>query len=128
MRRSDAVLRLLALASAVVLVVVVRGERQVTVAFSVPVSPRIAPALVVAGPLPADVSVTVSGPWSRLRALAGADLGPAVLDLTRAGPGAAPWSIRPEALHVPRGVHVESIYPAQGTVELAPPAPRVEPP
>ncbi len=122
MRSSDVLLRLLALAIAVVLVVVVRGERQVTVTFAVPIAARLGPALAVTGALPDDVSVTVSGPWSRLRTIAGADLGPALVDLTRAGPGPAPWSIRPEALHLPHGVRVESIYPAQGTVDLAAPS------
>jgi hypothetical protein len=131
MRSSDAVLRLVALAIAVGLFVVVHGERRVTLTFTVPLAPRLPPALAAAEPLPADVSVTVSGPWSRLRAVEGEDLGPAVVDLTRAGPGAVPWVVRPEALHLPRGVRVDSIYPAQGTIELArrdgaPPNPRPE--
>jgi hypothetical protein len=117
MRSSDPVLRLVALAIAVGLFVVVHGERRVTVTFAVPLAPRLAAGF-AADSLPADVSVTVSGPWSRLRAIDGEDLGPAVIDLTRAGPGSVPWVVRPEALHVPRGVRVESIYPAQGTVEL----------
>lgn len=122
MRSSDPVLRVVALAIAVGLFVVVRGERRVTVSFAVPVAPRLPPALAVAQqPLPADVSVTVSGPWSRIRAIEIADLGPAVIDLTRAGPGVVPWAVRPEALRVPRGVRVESIYPAQGTIVLAHP-------
>ncbi len=119
MRSSDLLLRLFALAAAVGLFLVVRGERQVTLTFAVPVAPRLPPATSAAGPLPADVSVTVSGPWSRLRAVDGDDLGPAVVDLTRAGAGTVAWVVRPEALHVPHGVRVESIYPAQGTVELA---------
>jgi hypothetical protein len=128
MRSSDPVLRLVALAIAIGLFVVVRGERRVTLTFTVPLAPKLPPALAVAEALPADVSVTVSGPWSRLRAIEGDDLGPAVIDLTRAGPGAVPWVVRPEALHVPRGIRVESIYPAQGTIDLthpdgAPPGP-----
>jgi hypothetical protein len=122
-RSSDGWLRLLATAIAVGLFVVVRGERQVTLLFTVPVAPRLPPALAAAGPLPADVSVTVSGSWSRLRAVDPDALGPAVVDLTRAGPGTVPWVVRPEALHVPRGVRVESIYPAQGTIELSRPDP-----
>jgi hypothetical protein len=118
MRRSDPVLRLVALAIAIGLFVVVHGERRVTLTFTVPLAPRLGAGLAAADPLPADVSVTVSGPWSRLRAVDGEDLGPAVIDLTRAGPGSVPWVVRPEALHLPRGVRVESIYPAQGTVEL----------
>lgn len=118
MRSSDPLLRLVALAVAIGLVVVVHGERRVTVTFTVAVAPKLAAGLAPAEPLPADVIVTVTGPWSRLRAIDGEDLGPAVIDLTRAGPGAVPWVVRPEALHVPRGVRVESIYPAQGSVEL----------
>jgi hypothetical protein len=120
-RSSDLLLRFVAVAIAVGLFLVVRGERQVTVTFSVPIAPRLPPATSAAGPLPADVSVTVSGPWSRLRVIDGDDLGPAVVDLTRAGAGTVPWVVRPEALHVPHGVRVESIYPAQGTVELGRP-------
>jgi hypothetical protein len=118
MRSSDPALRLVALAIAIGLFVVVHGERRVTLTFNVPVVPRLPPALAAAERLPADVSVTVSGPWSRLRAIEGEDMGPAVIDLSRAGPGAVPWVVRPEALRVPRGIRVDSIYPAQGTVEL----------
>ncbi len=120
MRSSDAGLRVLALVVAVALLVVVRGERVVTLGYTVPLLPRLPPGLAVAGPLPADVIVSISGPWARLRVIDPADLGPVVADLSRAGPGAAPWSVRPEALHVPRGVRVDSIYPSQGTVELRP--------
>ncbi len=118
MRGSDPVLRLVALAIALGLFVIVRGERQVTVAFTVPLATKLPPAMELAGPLPSDVTVSVSGPWSRLRPVDGDELGPAVVDLTRAGPGLVPWVVRPEALHLPHGVRVESIYPAQGTVEL----------
>jgi YbbR domain-containing protein len=121
MRSSDAALRVVALAIAIALFVVVRGERRVTVSFAVPVAPRLPPALAVTSPLPAEVSVTLSGPWSRLRGLEGADLGPAVIDLSRAGPGTVAWVVRPEGLYAPRGVRVESIYPAQGTIVLAHP-------
>ncbi len=121
MRGSDAWLRLVSVVVAVGLLLVVRGERQVTLALTVPVSPRLPPALAPAGALPAEVTVTVSGAWARLRTLDGAGLGPAVLDLTRAGPGSAQWTVRPEALHVPRGVRVDSVYPVQGAVELVRP-------
>lgn len=124
MRSSDLGLRGLALAIALALMVVVRSGRVVTVSFSVPLTPRLPPALVAARPLPADVSVSLTGPWSRLRAIDPTDLGPLVADLSRATAGSAPWSVRPEALHLPRGVRVDSIYPSQGTVELrSPPAP-----
>ncbi len=118
MRSSDPVLRLVAIVIAVGLFVIVRGQRQVTVTFTVPVAPTLPAALEIAGPLPAEVSVSVSGPWSRLRSVEGDDLGPAMVDLTRAGPGVVPWVVRSEPLHLPNGVRVESIYPAQGTIEL----------
>ena len=57
MRSSDLLLRLVSVAVAVGLFLVVRGERQVTLTFSVPVAPRLPPAVSAAGPLPADVSV-----------------------------------------------------------------------
>ncbi len=118
MRSSDPLLRLVAIVIAVGLFVIVRGQRQVTVTFTVPVAPKLPAAVEIAGPLPAEVSVSLSGPWSRLRSVGADDLGPAVVDLTRAGAGVVPWVVRPEALHLPNGVRVESIYPAPGTIEL----------
>ncbi len=118
MRRSDVLLKLLAAAISVALLLVVRGERRVSTTFPVPVEARLPPGLAPAAALPPDVSVTVTGPWARMRDLDGAGLGPIVLDLSRARAGAATWLVRPEVLHVPRGVRVDAVYPAQGTVEL----------
>ncbi|HTP53151.1 MAG TPA: hypothetical protein VMK42_20855 [Anaeromyxobacteraceae bacterium] len=122
MRPSRLPLQLLALGIAVSLFVLVRGERRIALTYSVPCEVRLPPGLAAAS-LPADVSVSVSGPWSRLRSLDPASLGPIRLDLTRAHAGTASWSVRPEVLHLPRGVRVDSIFPAQGTVDLraAPP-------
>ena len=67
--------------------------------------------------LPAEVTVTVSGPWARLRVLDSTRVGPIRIDVTRAGAGQAAWRVRAEALHLPHGLRVESITPSQGTVD-----------
>lgn len=126
MRRSDLLLKLLSVAIAVALLLVVRGERRVTATYAVPVEARLPRGLEAAAAMPPDVSVTVTGPWARMRDLDGASLGPIVLDLSRARRGLAAWLVHPDALHVPRGVRVEGVFPAQGTVDLVP-ASAVEP-
>jgi hypothetical protein len=117
-RQSDLGLRLLSMAMAVALLVVVHGERRVSYTFSVPLEARLPAGLEPAAPLPGNLRVSVSGPWARLRSLDGPDLGPVMLDLSRTGPGVASWFVRPESLRLPPGVRVESLYPSQGTVEL----------
>ncbi len=118
MRRSDAGLRLLSVAMAAALLFVVHGERRVSYAFSVPLEARLPSGLETSTPLPPSLHVSVSGPWSRLRSLDGTGLGPVTIDLSRTGPGMATWFVRPESLHLPQGVRVESLYPSQGTVQL----------
>jgi hypothetical protein len=68
--------------------------------------------------VPSELRVSLSGPWAQLRALDAAELGPVTMGLSRASPGVATWYARPESLHLPAGVRVESVYPSQGTVEL----------
>ena len=118
MRRSDLPLALLALAVAVALLLVVRGEKRVTLAYTVAVQAAVPAGLHPEGPLPAEATVSVSGPWSRLRTLDPGAVGPLRLDLSRATPGVATWYVKPEALRLPRGVRVEAVHPAQGTVDL----------
>lgn len=118
MPRSDLALRLLALAMAIALLVLVHGERRVTYALILPVEARLPPGVEPASPLPGSVRASLSGAWARLRQLDPAEVGPVLLDLSRAGPGLATWVARPETLRVPAGVRVESLHPAQGAVEL----------
>lgn len=118
MRRSNVLLRVLSVGIAIALFLVVRGERRVTETYTVPLEAVLPARLRPVTELPTEVTVSVSGSWARLRTLDPDALGPIRLDLSRAGSGGATWYVRPEALHVPRGVHVDSIYPAQGTVEL----------
>ncbi len=118
MRRSELALALLAVAIAVGLLLVVRGEKRVTTSYTVAVRARLPAELRPAGPLPTEVTVSVSGPWARLRTLDPAALGPLRLDLSRATPGVATWYVKPETLHLPRGVRVDALHPAQGSVEL----------
>lgn len=118
MRRSDLALALLSLAIALALFVVVRGERRVTAAFTVPVEAVLAPRVPPLDALPTEVTVAVSGPWSRLRVLDAARVGPVRIDVARAGAGQAAWRARAEALHLPHGLRIESITPSQGTVDL----------
>ena len=118
MQRSDLGLRLLSIAMAAALLIVVHGERRVSYTFSVPLEARLPAGLEPSVPLPGSLRVSVSGPWARLRSLEGSDLGPVTIDLSRTGLGVASWFVRPESLHLPSGVRVESLYPSQGTVEL----------
>ncbi len=118
MRRSDLGLRVLSFAMAVALLFVVHGERRVSYTFTVPLEARLPAGLEPSSPLPASLHVSASGPWARLRSLEGSDLGPVTIDLSRTGPGVASWFVRPESLHLPSGVRVESLYPSQGTVDL----------
>lgn len=118
MQPSDLGLRLLSIAMAAALLIVVHGERRVSYTFSVPLEARLPAGLEPSLPLPGSLRVSVSGPWARLRSLEGRDLGPVTIDLSRTGPGVASWFVRPESLHLPSGVRVESLYPSQGTVEL----------
>ncbi len=118
MRRSDLPLALLAVAVAVALLLVVRGEKRVTLAYQVPIAASLPKGLSPDEPLPVEATVSVSGPWSRLRTLDPGAVGPLRLELSRATPGVATWYVRPEALRLPRGVRVEAVHPAQGTVDL----------
>ncbi len=118
MPRSDLPLKLLSLGLALALLVVVRGERRALLTFSVPLEARLPSGLEPAAPLPAQLRVSVSGPWASLRALDEGELGPVTIDLSRTGPGVASWFVRPESLRVPSGVRVESVYPSQGAVVL----------
>jgi hypothetical protein len=108
----------MALAAALALLLVVRGEKRVTLAYTVGVQAALPPGLHPDGPLPAEATVSVSGPWSRLRTLDPGAVGPLRLELSRATPGVTTWYLKPEALRLPRGVRVEAVHPAQGTVDL----------
>ena len=118
MQRSDLALRLLALAIAVGLFVLVSGDRRVTATYAVAVVSDLPPHTAAEPPPPAQVTVALSGPWARLRGVDAAALGPVVVDLTHEAPGTHTWYVRPEALRLPRGVRVDAIHPAQGSVEL----------
>lgn len=118
MRRSDLALGLLAVAIAVALYVVVRGERRVTAAYTVPIDAVLAPRVPHVEGLPTEVTVAVSGQWARLRVLDPASLGPVRVDVSRAGAGQLAWRARAEAVRLPLGLRLESITPAQGTIDL----------
>jgi hypothetical protein len=117
-RRSDLRLKLLSFGLAAALLVVVRGERRSALILSVPLEARLPAGLEPAAPLPSQLRVAIAGPWARLRALDEGDLGRVTIDLSQTGPGVASWYVRPESLHLPSGVQVESVYPSQGTVVL----------
>jgi hypothetical protein len=117
-KRSDLGLKLLSLAMAAALLVVVRGERRASWTVTVPLEARLPEGLEPATPLPESLRVSLSGPWARLRSLEGGDVGPITIDLSRTGAGVASWFVRPESLRLPSGVRVESLYPSQGTVSL----------
>ncbi len=118
MRQSDLGLRLLAVLMAAALLFLVHGERRVSYSFSVPLEARLPAGFDTAAPLPPTLHVSVSGPWARLRSLDARDVGPVTIDLSRTGTGRASWYVRPESLHLPQGVRVESLYPSQGVVDI----------
>ncbi|BDG06348.1 hypothetical protein [Anaeromyxobacter oryzae] len=118
MRRSDLALRALALAIALGLFLLVSGDRRVTANYTVPLVTELPPGATVDAAPPAEVSVALSGPWARLRGVDPAALGPIHVDLTQETSGLHTWYVRPEALRLPRGVRVETIHPAQGSIEL----------
>jgi len=128
MGRTKLTLALLALGVSLALFVLVRGERHVALSYVVPCEVAVPPGLALTAPLPPDVTVTFSGPWRRLRSLSPADVGPIRIDFSRVRAGSASWSVRPESLHLPRDVHVDSVFPAQGTADLRPAAPAPSPP
>lgn len=116
--RSNLGLRFLSLLIALVLFLVVRGERHVSQRYEVPLRVRLPVGVAPSGSMPNHLRVSLTGPWARLRSLRGKDIGPVTLDLSATGPGTATWFVRADALRLPSGVHVESIYPSQGEVEL----------
>lgn len=118
MQRSELGLRVLAAVFAAALLFVVHGERRVSYSYRVPLEARLPNGVELTAPLPAHLRVSVSGPWARVRSLEAGDIGPVTIDLSRTGPGVASWYVRPESLHLPSGVRVESLYPSQGTVHL----------
>lgn len=118
MQRTDLALRLLALAIAVGLFLLVSGDRRATANYTVAVVAALPAGARVDEAPPAEVTVVLSGPWARLRGVNPAELGPIRLDLTHEASGLHTWYVRPEALRLPRGVRVEAIHPAQGSIEL----------
>jgi len=121
MRSAELGLRVLSVALAFALMVVVHGERRITATFVVPVEAQLPPSLEPAAALPASLRVSVAGPWARLRSLRASDLGPITIDVSRTSPETATWSVSPESLHLPTGLQLESLYPSQGTVGLSRP-------
>jgi hypothetical protein len=117
-QRSDLRLKFLSLAMAAALLFVIRGERRVAFTLTVPTAVKLPRGLEAADPLPETLRISLAGPWSRLRTLDANDVGPVTIDLSRTGHGRASWFVRPESLHLPAGVHVESLSPSQGTVEV----------
>jgi hypothetical protein len=115
----DQPLRLLSLGVAVALFLVVRGERESSRTFNIPLQARAPAGLAPTTALPTHLTVSVIGPWSMLRSLSDNRLGPVTLDLNASGPGVAAWFVRPQSIHLPAGVRITSLFPAQGTVELA---------
>jgi hypothetical protein len=109
---------LLAATMAAALLFVVHGERRVSYSFSVPLEARLPAGLEPTAPLPGRLRVSVSGPWARVRSLDSGAVGPVTIDLSRTGPGVASWFVRPESLHLPSGIRVESLYTSQGIVHL----------
>lgn len=118
MRRSDPALAAISLGIAVALLLLVHGEKRMSVSYGVPVIVTVPAALEPAGPLPSEATVSVSGPWAHLRGLKSDALGPLRAELSRSTPGMATWYVKPDSLRLPRGVRVDAVHPSQGSVEL----------
>ncbi len=89
--------------------------------------------LVITSDVPERLAVGLRGPLSALRQAETGSALDAVLDLATAQPGTRTYTIKEDAIQVPRGVQVVSIEPSRITLQLerletrtVPVAPRVE--
>jgi len=74
--------------------------------------------LVITSDVPERIAVGLRGPLSALRAAETARTLEAILDLSDAQPGLRTYSIQDRDIHVPPGVQVVSIEPAEITLQL----------
>jgi hypothetical protein len=96
----------------------VRGERVFAYRVAVPVEQHLPSQLSAATGLPAQLEVTLVGPWDRLRDLRAAGLGPLALEVTAQRPGPSTWFIRTDELRLPPGVRLQGTQAVSGPVEM----------
>jgi YbbR domain-containing protein len=106
---SNLVLKLLSLALAVLLFVVVHSERQATAQAVVNVDYTVPSGKVLASKPPTSVRIAVTGPLSRLQRFRVDELGPVNVDLSSASEGY--FKFGDDLLAVPMGLKVVSIRP-----------------
>lgn len=106
---SNLVLKLVSLALAVLLFVVVHSEKQATTQTSIDVAYTLPPGQLLSTRPPATVRVGVVGPISRLQRFRTEELGPLTLDLTNAKEGYFKFS--DDLLVLPAGLKVAFIRP-----------------
>lgn len=96
----------------------VRGERVFAYRIAVPVERHLPSELSPATGLPAQLEVTLVGPWDRLRDLHATGLGPLALEVTGQRPGPSTWFIRTDELRLPPGVRLQGTQAVSGPVEM----------
>lgn len=120
-------LKLLALAFALFLWFFVVGEEKAEVSLNVPLELINMPKdIVISNEFNGMIDVRVYGPRSLVRELATKRLSH-VIDLANATAGKMTLQIKPESIHLPRGMQVIRIHPSQVTLVLEPLARREVP-
>ncbi len=111
-------LKVLSLAAAVVLWLMVTYGKETTVVWWLPIEPyRLAPGLVIAGQVPLSAEVTLVGPKYRLFK-PDHRVSPVRLDLAGVGAGITVFPDLAGVVEIPPGVRIIRIYPASVTVQI----------
>jgi YbbR domain-containing protein len=112
------VLKLLSLASALILWFFVMGERKLEVGYAVPLELKnVPPGMMVANEVPSLVDVRLSGPRTMLMNLSPKDISISV-DLIDLKPGLTSFKRLEERLNIPSGVKVTRLAPSFIDVKL----------
>jgi YbbR domain-containing protein len=114
----DWTVKLFSLGVAVLLFLFVTVENATSVDVDFRIEYRTADDILVTNDAPTVLHATLQGPWARLRTFETTDLEPAVLDLSRAEPGAQRHSIDLSAVTAPGGMKVVAIRPSEVEVTL----------
>lgn len=111
-------LKLLSVAAAVVLWLMVTYGKDTTIVLRLPIEPfDLAPGLEIASQLPPYAELTLVGPKFRLPGL-DRRLSPVRLDFTGVGAGATAFPDLAGVVKIPPGVRIIRIYPAAVTVQI----------
>jgi YbbR domain-containing protein len=111
-------LKLVSLAIAVTLFVIVRGDQDASTGVTVKVMYALPSDRVLVSEPPAQVKVGLRGRWTRLSHLDERDVDPIRIDLSTVDDGEL--RLRDDMIHVPAGVRVSSISPAEVMLRFEP--------